>query len=896
MKFFTWFKRRRQRDHDLDEEIRAHMAMAIRERIEQGESPAEAEANAGREFGNATLVKEVTRDMWGWRWLETLLQDLRYGLRQLRRNPGFTAVAVVTLALAIGASTAAFSLLNYFVLRDLNVPHPHQLVLLGTLLSDEDYSLVSLPIFQEISEQQRVFSGMFLWSGGAGVSAETDDSIQRVDLWFVDGRYYSELGATPQIGRLIGRTDVDLNSGIFEHVAVLSYGFWQRQYGGRQDVLGRTLKIEGALFRIIGVTRRAFEGMEAEPEGEITVPLTAEPFVEHGTTDRRASLWRADARFFECTGRLRAGATIRQAKAQLEALWPVSRSRLEAGLPNAVQREQFAHLQLDIEPEAQGISYLEGRFTSPLFVVLGISGAALLIACLNLASMMLSRSAARRHEMGVRIALGASRWRIARQVLVESSVLAAGGALLGIVFADWGSRALRSFILGETMDIPVITKFGVDWRVLGFAAVATTLAILVFGVAPAWSAASEDPRVALQKGMRLSGATHHRLGNVLIVVQVALSMSLVTGAGLLIHSLEHLDHLNPGFRMQGLVRAVLNPKPGHHKGSDRVAYYRTLTNRVSQLPGVRAAGIGSFALGGLWCPTESIRPQAKRYAAVEADFAAVMPGFLRTAGIHLLCGRKLNWQDSARSPHVAILSENFAQEIAPGCKTLGKSLKITSEPMWPTVQVVGIVNNASLFDIRRRFPFTVYVPLAQYGNLMRSADLYVETNAAPVVAAKEISDIVRSLGQQWVAWFDTVSGFVHRSLVDQQVTATLSGFLGGVAFFLAAIGLYGVMAYSVSRRTNEIGIRMALGAQSGSIQRMILGETLWLLLAGVASGLPCTLGVARLIAHLLYGVSPDDPGMLALAICMLVCVGILAGSVPARRAAKVDPMVALRHE
>jgi predicted permease len=896
MKFFTRFGRN-QRQQELDEEIRAHLAMAIRERIERGENPAEAEANARREFGNATLVKEVTRDMWGRRWLETLLQDLRYGVRQLRRNPGFTAVAVVTLALAIGANTADFSLLNYFVLRDLNVPRPRQLVLVGTLLSEADYSLVSLPIFQEISRQQKVFSGMFIWAGGAGVSAETDNSIQRVDLWFVDGRYYSELGAIPEIGRLIGPADVDLNAGIFEHVVVISYGFWQRQYGGKRSVVGKTLRVEGVPFTIIGVTRRDFEGMEAEPEAEITVPLTAKPLVL-GNPNGRKALQEVDTRGFQCTGRLEPGVTIRQAKAQLEPLWLSIRNGLKAEVQSATGQKQFARLYLDVEPEAQGISYLQGRFTKPLFLLLGISGAALLIACLNLASMMLSRSATRRHEMGVRIALGASRWRLMRQVLIESSMLAAGGVFLGVVFADWGSRALRSFILGETMDIPVITKFGVDWRVLGFTAVAMIMAILIFGFAPARSAASEDPRVALQKGIRLSGVTHRRLGNVLIIVQVGLSMSLVTGAGLLIHSLEKLDHVNPGFRTRGLVRAFLLAKPGDHKELDRVAYYHELTDRVNQLPGVRAAGMGSFSLGAsLWRPTESIQPQGKRYGAAEADFAMVMPGFLRTADIHLLCGRKFNWQDGAGSPHVAILSENFAQEVAPACEALGKSLKIMSEPRWPTVQVVGIVNNASLFDVRRHFPFTVYVPLAQYGNHMRSAAaLYVDTNAAPAAAAKEISDAVRSLGQQYITGFETVSGFIYRWFVDQQVTATLSGFLGGLALFLAAIGLYGLMAYSVSQRTNEIGIRMALGARPGAIQRMILGETLRLLLTGVAIGLPCALGVTRLMGHLLYGLSPDDPGTLALAVCTLVSVGTLGGFIPARRAARVDPMVALRYE
>jgi predicted permease len=896
MDLLGWFRRATRRERELDDEIRAHLAMAIHERIEGGEDPAEAEANARREFGNAILVKEVTRDMWGRHWLETLLQDLRYGLRQLRRNPGFTSVAVITLALAIGASTAAFSLLNYFVLRDLNVPHPHQLVLVGTLLSQEDYSSVSLPIFQEISEQQKIFSGMFVWAGGAGVSAETDDSLHRVDLWFVDGRYYSELGATPQIGRLIGPTDLDLNTGIFEHVAVISYGFWQGECGGKRSVVGKTLRVEGVPFTIIGVTRRDFEGMEAEPEAEITVPLTAKPLVL-GNPNGRKSLQEVATRGFQCTGRLKPGVTITQARAQLEPLWLSIRNRLKTEVESATEQQQFARLYLDVEPEAQGISYLQDRFTKPLFLLLGISGAALLIACLNLASMMLSRSAARSHEMGVRVALGASRWRIARQLLIESSVLAAGGTLLGVVLADWGSRALRSFILGETMDIPVITKFGVDWRVLGFTAVAMILATLIFGFAPAWSAASEDPRVALQNGMRLSGVRHRRLGNVLVIIQVALSVSLITGAGLLIHSLENLDHVNPGFRMHGLVRAILDAKPGHHKGPDRVAYYHELTDRVSQLPGVRAAGMGSFSLGGsLWWPTESIQPQGKRYGASEADFAMAMSGFLRTAGIHLLCGRGFNWQDGARSPRVAILSENFARELAPGCEALGKSLKITSEPKWPAVQVVGIVNNASLFDIRRHFPFTVYVPLAQYGNHMRSAELYVDTNAAPAVAAKEISDAVRSLGQQYVTGFETVSGFIHRWFVDQQVTATLSGFLGGLALFLAAIGLYGLMAYSVSRRTNEIGIRMALGAPPGSIQRMILGETLRLLLAGVVIGLPCALGVARLIAHLLYGVSPDDPGTLALAVCALVSVATLGGFIPARRAARVNPMTALRHE
>ena len=823
----------------------------------------------------------------------TLIQDIRFGLRMLSKFPGFTAVAILTLALGIGANTAIFSLLDGLVLRDLPVPHPEQLVRFGVHAHGDPFTALSFPMFEEIERDQKVFSGMFAWSGDAVFNVETKSELSRAGIWAVTGNFYSELGATPQIGRLIEPRDV--NPALPAQVAVLGYGFWQRHYAGARDVIGKTLKIEGLPFTIIGVVRNGFKGMNADGEPEVTVPLAAEVLIG-GHTDVQKRLQRPDALWLYGAGRLKPGVTLTQARAQLDSLWPAIRREVTPVKQTPVERANFRALQMKVESEATGDSFLRERFTKPIYVLLGISGLVLLIACVNLASLMLARAAERSHEFGVRVALGASRSRLTRQVLTESIMLSVAGTLAGFGLAYWGSHTLADFILSQTYSTPASLNMAPDLRILGFTAAATILTGVLFGSAPAWRAAREDPNAALQQSSRTIGRGTARLGKELIVTQVALSLVLLADAGLFLRTLEKLRDVHPGFQTHGILVARLMPKPTGYKNLDLLNYYRELTDRVSGLPGVTSAGIAHMGLGNGYPWTENVHIQGTNTEGLHTDFAMIMPGFFPTVGISLLRGRTFNWQDDGHSSHVAMVSANFAAKWFPHGDAIGQRLDITTEPKWQSVEIVGIVADASLYDIWKHEPLTVYVPVTQYGGYMGWSELLVQTRASPEVMANTVQQTVQSLGHEYVPSFRTIGDDVDRSLLNQRVIAVLSAFFGGLALLLAALGLYGLTSCTVTRRTRELGIRLALGAQRHEVLRMILRETLALTLIGVAIGLPCALAATRLIAHMLFGVTPYDPITLGAVAIALVAVGALASYIPARRAMHVDPMVALRYE
>ncbi len=549
----------------------------------------EATQTARREFGNITLTEERGREIWQWPTIENFFGDIRYSLRLMRKSPTFTAVAVSILALGIGANTAIFSLLNGLVLRDLAVPHPEQLVRVGAHDPGDPFTALSLPMFEEISRDRTVFSGMFAW-GGVVLNVEADRVLSRADIWAVTGNFHSELGAVPELGRLLTPEDVNLSSASPDKVAVLSYGFWQRHYRGSRDVIGKTIKIETLPFTIIGVTREGFTAFSAEEGPAVTVPVTAEPSLV-GDSDIQKHLNRRDALWLDGAARLKPGVTLEQARVQLESLWPAIRQTMRPVNGTAAEAGRVLKLQLKVESGAKGGSFLRERFTKPLYILMAIAGVVLLAACVNLASLMLARASSRAHEMGVRIALRASRARLVRQMLTESVTLSIAGTVIGFILAYWGSRALADFILGQIYIVPAALNLSPDWRVLGFTAAAALLTGVLFGLAPAWRATREDPNAALQQSTRTVTKRHGLLSNGLIVAQVALSVILLAGAGLFLRSLQNLHDVEPGFRTHGLLQVELVPKPGGYKNMNWVSYYRQLTERISNLPGVISAAL-----------------------------------------------------------------------------------------------------------------------------------------------------------------------------------------------------------------------------------------------------------------------------------------------------------------
>jgi predicted permease len=826
--------------------------------------------------------------------LETTFKDVRYSLRTLKKNPGFTAVALLTLALGIGANTAIFTLLNALVFRDLPVRQPGQLVEVSTLSRQGATGPMSFSMFEALERRQRVFSGMFAWWGNGVFNVEANGAPSRGDIWAVTGNFYSELGVRALKGRLIEPADVNLRGAAPASVAVLGHGFWQRHYGGDPGVIGRTVRVEGVPFTVVGVTRPGFTGMGIANEPDVTLPLTAEPLITGSTPDK---LYTGGSFWLNVTGRLNDGVTLAQARGQIESIWP---QVVAASLPATYglrQRTEFLATRVDVASAATGLDwFLRSHFTAPLYVLISIAALILLIACVNLASLALARAAARGHEIGVRVALGASRIRLARQLLTESLLLSTAGALAGLAVATWGSRALRDFIMHGYL-VPSALAVNPDLRVLGFTAMLAVLTGVLFGLAPCWRAIHRDPSGILQHNAWTTGSGTGRLGRLLIITQVALSVVLLMGAGLFVRSLLKLHAVDPGFQSQGVLDVQLFPRPHGYDRIDNLSYYSQLLERIRSLPGVRAASLSHFRPGGgfEWQQSVSLSSSAPG-EGVRADLTPVSPGFFATLGIRLRQGRDFNWQDNEHAPRVAILSRRLAQQLFSSGDAIGRHLRIGTEPQRQNVEVVGIAEDARLFDIRKPNVATVYVDVLQEGEYAHWSSLEVWTTGSPAAVAAAVRRAVDSFGHEYVLQTRPLREVLDRTLLNERLLAMLAAFFGALSLLLAALGLYGLMAYTVTQRTREMGIRMALGAQRRNVLWKVLREALWLVAVGMAVGVPAALAATRLIGHMLFGLAADDPATLAVASGALAAVGALAAYLPAHRATRIDPAVALRHE
>lgn len=705
-RFIALFKPSKLRE--IDEELRFHIEMRQTANVESGMSPDDAHFDARRRFGNETLLKERTRDMDLLVFVDSAMQDLRFAVRTLRKNRIVTVTTILTLALGVGMNTAIFSLLDALVLRDLPVPHPEQLIRVGVHSPDDPFPGLSLPMFEEFARGQKTFSAMFAWWGDSVLNVETDGVLSQADVWAVTGNFHSELGAIPAIGRVFTPPDVNLRAAPIP-IAVIGYSFWQRHYGGARDVIGKTLKIEGVPFIIIGVAHRGFTGVSAELEPDVTVPITAEPLFFGSPGDVQKKLNRRESLWLGAAGRLKPGVTFEQARAQLESLWPAIRQDLAPTDQPAAERAHFMALQLSVEHGSRGVSYLRGQFSQPLYILFGISALVLLLTCMNIASLMLARAASRSQELGIRVALGAGRVRLLRQMLTESVALSTIGALAGFALAFWGSRALAAFVIGQVFLGPAQLNLSPDWRVLGFTLSAAIVTGLLFGSAPAWRALRENPHAAVQRGSRTAPVGTDFLGKALVVAQVALSIVLLAGAGLFLRSLQKLHAVQPGFRTHGLLEVHLFPKPGSYPKLAQVDYYRALSEHIQALPGVASAGLVQMMPAGTPPWTEKIRVSKTNRDEMRADVEMLMPGAFQALGIGLLRGRSFTWQDDDRAPRVAIVSKKLAEKLFPRGSALGGQLDVTTVPKWRDLQIVGIVADASLYDLRQDKPLRIEV-------------------------------------------------------------------------------------------------------------------------------------------------------------------------------------------
>jgi predicted permease len=760
--------------------------------------------------------------------MRSLGQDVRYGWRQIKRSPAFATVAVIILALGIGANTAIFSILNALILRSLPVWQPEQLVELSAIYRNGAKVPFSFPTFQLLQQDQRVFSSMFGWTGGLTRNVEIDRTLFLCSVRGVTGNYYGALGAAPLLGRLIGPEDAANSPGA--PVAVIGYEFWERRFGGDPAVIGKLIRIEGEPFTIVGVNRKWFTGMTPGTAPEITIPITAGPFARN--TNNRPLLW------VFVTGRLKDGLTLEQARTQLRSFW---REALAQTAPTAVvgQRLQsWLDMGLDVNSASTGINRdLRSHFARPLRVLMGISVLILLVACVNLASLTLARAAVRGRETSIRLSLGATRLNIARQLLTESVLLSSAGALSAVPLANGASRLLVT-LMGRGAAAPVILDLRPDWHVFSYAALVAIGAGVLMALAPAWQTSRQQPSAALQNDERTLAKGTGRLGKGLIVTQIALSFVLLLGAGLLLRTFENLRLLNPQFQRSGILQVTLHTRPDGSTTIDLKSYRKQLLDAVASLPGVSSA---TFA--GLEIPTgdtgwrdtvSTAAADSNADATRVATLVNVSPEFFHTLGIPIVSGRGFDWSDDEQHPRVAIIDSNLARQLAPAGEVLGTRVRFGVQPDFQQLQVVGVVRSARLIDLRDANAPIIYIPSPQQPRY--NGNLFVRA-ANPAGVARAVEREIQSHGQEYSVSAKTLEETNDHALAEDRAMAMLSSLFAALGLLLAGIGLFGLMSYTVTKRTREIGIRMALGSQQSAILRLVLGQSLLLTVAGVMTTL-----------------------------------------------------------
>lgn len=894
MKFFAAFIRRRQREQELDEEIRAHLAMAIRERIERGESPAEAEANARREFGNEILVKEITRDMWGWRWLETLIQDLRFGLRQLRRNPGFTAIAIITLALGIGANTAIFSVIDAVLLHPLPYRDPGRLMQVyhyeGRDVNYGPFSIAPAD-FLDWKAQNDVFEDIaastltrYNVTGGAtavhiaGVRATTN--------------LFSILGVAPLLGRTFNPSDAQPGK---DNVVVLGYGFWQEAFASRRNVLGKTIRLNGEPFKVVGVMPSSFRYPYFARSDMVFLPLW---FTSKDRVDR-------NSRRLDVIARLKPGVTYAQAQATMKAIG----ERFQKAYPQADK---------DVGAWAQPYDALPWiwQFVKPLFDPLYAAALCVLaVGCVNLANLLLARGAVREHEIAVRVALGAGRLRLIRQFMTEGVLLSVLGGAAGILIAVWGASLFKALIPPDRL--PNIQGAHMDLRVLLFGLVIGLIAGVAFSIIPAWRASKVDPHPSIQQGGRMSrsdlGARKAR--GILLLAESTLVLVLLFGAGLILQAFMQLMHTDPGFNPHHLLAFAIDVDQHQYPKSEMwPSFFERIAENLQSLPGVAsvaiAQGVAStdrqtvaqFGMAGRTLPAGR-----SRWVAV---YERVGPNYFKTLQNPLEKGRYFTSADNAASPSVAIVTDTLVHQHFRNGNPIGKQIDIRPlyGPRWKrTVEIVGVVRAVRQYSLAQPFLPEIYVPERQDPDDSIMIVLRTKQNPQSLIPAIR-QRVARVAPSQPIYDLRTIDQRYEDTASLQHVDAVIFSGFALITLLLAGVGIYGVTAYGVNQRFHEIGIRVALGATKEHILRLVVKQAMRWVLFGVTLGCVLLPAFRNLLAamlgtganHLstamrLQGGLPVAAPAIA-AIVFIIAAALLACYIPARQATKVNPVVALRHE
>jgi len=896
-----------QFERELDEEMRHHLAL-------RGEERGGPDIN--RQFGNPTLLKEESRAMWTWNFAEQLAQDIRYALRMMAANRLFTAMAVLSLALGIGANTAIYSFVDAILLRALPVQHPEQLTVIhwqskdqpaviasmsGTRRKDARYGVNSpnypYATFDLFRADSDVFSNLFAYAWGGRHNVVVEGQAEILDAELVSGGFFTGLGVYPAAGRLILEDDDRFGA---SPVAVISHAYWKRRFASNPSAVGQSVPIDGTPFVIAGVLPPDFFGVDPGFAPELMIPLHAGPWLAPKPDEYRKRF--LDKRFYwvEMMGRLRPGVSMRQAQARLAGQF---REFVIGTATTAKERVDMPVLWL--EEGASGLDSLRRQYAKPVYVLMALVGLILAIACANIANLLLARAAGRRREIAVRLSLGAGRFRVVRQLLTESLLLSFMGGAVGLVMAVWAIRFI-TWLLANGRD-KFTLHAALDWPVLGFTFALAAVCGLLFGLAPALrgtrvdlTPALKEARASAPRGRLWQSGIRIGLSHVLVVSQIAVSLLLVVAAGLFVHTLANLHSVQLGFNRENVLLFNLNARPAGYKGVALARFYASLRERFRNIPGVRNVTFSKFPLAAYYWNESSLSiPGSQKTAGEKLSTAEaeVDQSFLTTMQIPILLGRDIEPRD-LESPRVAVVNEKFAKKYFPGESPIGRHVGIGDADSPADIEIVGVAKDSLYNSVREtETPTVAYVPYTQDIDGLNGVVFEVRVSGDPLALVGTVRQIVHQTSPGVpVSDVSTQSRVIDQTISQERTFAGLCGCFAALALLIAGIGLYGNVSYSVARRTGEIGIRMALGAEGRRIVWMVLREIVTLTAVGLGVGLAVAYSLTRFVASFLFGIKPHDPLALSVSVLVLAAAAILAGYAPARRASRIDPMAALRHE
>jgi predicted permease len=893
---------RRQFRADLDEEMQLHLELREQQQAERGLPIDEARSIARRRFGNATRIKERSQMAWGWAWLESLMQDALYGVRAMLRSPVLTAVALLSLALGIGANTAIFTFMDAVMLRSLPVKDPRQLVLLGhgtgNGITDAlaETELYSYPFYRQFQQKNQVFQDVAaifsMYNDVHGYVAERGEQ-EPMNIQLVSGTYFPTLGVRAMLGRTL--TDADDNTEDNHPVAMVSYAWWTRSLARDPAVLDRTLRIGSTVFSIVGVAPPEFFGTKVGESPDIWIPLSmAKAVPPH---------WGGySENFYEplyIIGRVKPGVSAEQVSANVNLVYRQIEQQFMAGVPDSPRaqraRSVLPHTNVPLTPMATGISDIRAEFSAPLRILMTVVVLVLLIACANIANLLLARSTARARELALRQALGAGRLRIVRQLLTESLTLALAGGALGVAFAAGANRLLLRMVSGADM-LPL--DVSLNLKLLVFTLGVTLFTAVLFGTIPALRATRLELTESLKDGRGATGsAAKGPLAKALVVTQVAFSLVLLVGAGLFLRSLINLNHVETGFNKDNVLLLQIDDSSAGYKKDDPrlIPMHEEIERRVGALPGVQAASYASFTFTeGSWNGPVYVQGVEKN-SDVNVPHNVIGAGYFSAMRIPIVAGRGFGPQDTVNSPKVAIVSETMARTMFPAGSPIGRRYGTGGAQHAGDLEVIGVAKDVKFQGLSAPDVPMDYFPYSQGSDYMNELVVLYSGDLGSISSAaqKAIHSIDRNLP---ITHVSTLDDSVALSVIDERLLAQLSTFFGLLAVFLSSIGIYGLMSYVVSRRTSEIGIRMALGAERSDVRWMVMREIVVLVAVGIAIGIPVTLAGGRLVTSMLFELHAADPWSLLAAVVILLAVALLAGYLPARRASRIDPTVALRYE